>query len=78
MPMDFPDLKSLQSAARIHKFRDVLKGETEHDYRNALADHVASIDFVESEEIRNSVGWDKFTKSQNNAMLLRSILKNKS
>ena len=59
MPMDFPDMQSLKMAAEIHKFRQPAEGETEVQYRRALADHVRPIDFIESEEIRNGVGWDK-------------------
>lgn len=72
MPMDFPDMKSLVNAAEVHKFRQPNEGESEEDYRTALADHVRPRDFVESEEIRNKVGWDKFTSGQNRDMLRRS------
>jgi len=75
MPMDFPDLESLKSAAKVHKFRDVLKKETEIEYRNALADFVASKDFIESEEIRNGSGWDKWNEGQKASMLGRSFFK---
>ena len=71
MPMDFPDLKSLTRAAKIHKFREINHDETEDEYRIALADHVASIDFIESEEIRNKVGWDQWSKKQDMDMLRR-------
>ncbi|KKM04155.1 hypothetical protein LCGC14_1767070 [marine sediment metagenome] len=71
MPIDFPDMKSLERAARIHKFRDINDGESEDNYRTALADHVLPKDRVESEEIRNKVGWDRFTDEQNMAMLRR-------
>jgi len=64
MPMDFPDLKSLIYCAKVHKFRKINDGESEDDYRNALADHVAPRDFIESEEIRNKVGWDQWTDGQ--------------
>lgn len=72
MPRDFPDMASLQRAATIHKFRPPLEGENEHDYRMALATHVEGRDFVESHEIRNGVGWNKFTDEQRMAMVLRS------
>ena len=49
MPMDFPDMKSLLFAAKIHKFRQPSKNEPEEKYREALADHVAPHDFIESE-----------------------------
>ena len=64
MPMDFPDLKSLKYAARIWKFRTINDGESEDDYRNALADFVEDKDFIESQEIRHKVGWDKWSEEQ--------------
>ena len=67
--MDFPDLESLEMAARVHKFRKINEGENEDEYRTALANHVEPIDFIESQEIRNKVGWDKFTEEQNKNML---------
>lgn len=73
MPMDFPDLDSLKQAARVHKFRDINDGETEEYYREELADHVAKIDMVESEEIRNKVGWDKWSNEQAFASLCRMM-----
>jgi len=71
MPMDFPDLTSLVHAATVHKFRALREDESEAEYRTALADHVAPRDFIESEEIRNGVGWDQWTDSQKLAMLRR-------
>ncbi len=76
MPMDFPDMKSLKQAAEVHEFRVPEEGEAEEVYREALADHVADRDFVESEEKRNGVGWDKFSREQNLRMLRRSGMKN--
>jgi hypothetical protein len=72
MPMDFPDAKSLIEAADCHKFRQPKEDETIGQFRTALADHVRNIDFIESEEIRNGKGWDKFSESENIAMLKRS------
>ncbi len=77
MPMDFPDMKSLVAAAEVHKFRQPNAGELEIDYRNALADHVRPIDFIESEEIRNGRGWDKWSRSQGEGMLGRAFFKEK-
>ena len=77
MPMDFPDMNSLKRAAKLHKFRQPLKNETEDAFRAALADHVQPIDLIESMEIRNKVGWDRFTPEQNNKMLFTAFLKNK-
>lgn len=74
MPMDFPDVKSLQRAAKIHDFRDIAENESEDDYRNALADHVSKRDFIESEEIRNKVGWNKWNDEQKKNMLRRQGL----
>ena len=73
MPRDFPDMDSLNHVAKVHGFRQSNEGENERQYRTALADHVAAIDFVESCEIRNKVGWDKFTDKQNTAMLERKM-----
>ena len=75
MPMDFPDLDSLKSAADIHKFREFREGiESEDEYRESLADHVETIDMIEGQEIRNKVGWDKFTSQQNINTLKRAML----
>ena len=71
MPMDFPDMNSLRQAAQVHKFREPNDGESEAVFRAALADHVQSIDYIESLEIRNKVGWDKFSPDQNRDMLRR-------
>jgi len=64
MPMDFPDLQSLKDRAKGREFRQPNEGETEADYREALASHIAPIDPIESMEIRNSVGWDKWSPQQ--------------
>ena len=71
MPMTFPDLDSLKMAARVHDFRIINNSESEQQYRNALADHVSTIDYLESCEIRNKVGWDQFSDEQNKDMLRR-------
>lgn len=73
MPMDFPDMSSLKRRAEIHHFRQPNEGESETQYRVALANHVQPIDFVESSEIRNKVGWNKFTDKQNTTMLERKM-----
>lgn len=75
MPMSFPDMKSLVSAAEVHKFRPPTSDESEADYRSALADHVAFIDFVESQEIRTGKGWNQWNDDEAKDMLLRSTLK---
>lgn len=77
MPMNFPDSDEyplgghLISAGQVHKFRPPNPAESQDQYREALADHVASIDLVESEEIRNKVGWDQWDDDQNLAVLRR-------
>ena len=71
MPMDFPDMDSLKECARRHEFRKPNNRETEVEYRTALADHVQPRDYIESFEIRNKVGWDKFSTDQNKDMLRR-------
>lgn len=70
MPRDFPDMDSLVGAAKRHKFREPAEDESEGVYRMQLADHVQSIDLVESMEIRNKVGWDKQHPMQMLAQLL--------
>jgi hypothetical protein len=73
MPMDFPDMKSLKDAAEVHKFRQPNEGETEQDYRKALADHVLPLDFVESQEIRTSKGWDQWNEGETADLLMRAV-----
>ena len=70
--MDFPDLESLKRCAEVHKFRQLNENETEEEFREALADHVQPRDFVESEEIRNKVGWDKWDDEQKKGGLRRA------
>ena len=74
MPMDFPDMNSLVRAATVHKFRQPNEGEPEIDYRTSLANHVAPRDFIESEEIRNGCGWDRWDSGQKKALLGRRLL----
>lgn len=77
MPMDFPDFKSLKRCAEARKFRQPSDGETEEEFREALADFVEPSDLVESCEIRNKVGWDRFSDRQNIDMLGRSGIRNR-
>lgn len=65
MPMNFPDMKSLIAAAKVHKFRQPEQSEPEDSYRTALADFVSKIDFIESQEIRNKRGWDRWNEKEN-------------
>jgi hypothetical protein len=71
MPMSFPDLQSLEEAAVVWKFRARREGETEAEYRQALADHVQPKDFIESQEIRTGKGWDVWGDAENLDMLYR-------
>ena len=71
MPMSFPDMKSLVRAAKVHDFREPLENETEAHYREALADHVAPRDFIESQEIRTGKGWNQWNDDDNRDMLRR-------
>jgi len=71
MPMNFPDMDSLKSAAKVHEFRQPYKGEVEEIYRELLADHVQSKDMIESQEIRCKVGWDKFSDDNKLDLLKR-------
>lgn len=73
MPRSFPDMNSLENAARVHKFRQPHEGEDESDYRHALANHVKGIDLVESMEIRSGKGWDAFDEVDNALMLLQAF-----
>lgn len=72
MPISFPDMKSLIYAAQLHKFREPNEGETEAVFRESLADHVKSIDFIESQEIRTGKGWNEWDARENKDMLRRS------
>jgi hypothetical protein len=71
MPQSFPDMKSLEDASVIHKFRKAFHDETEQDYRTALADHVkVNGHMIEAMEIRTGKGWDEFTDEENEKMLM--------
>lgn len=74
MPMDFPDMRSLENAAKIHDFRQHFIDEKESDYREALADHVRGRDVIESGEIRFGVGWDQWTDEQKRSEMQRAGL----
>ena len=60
MPLDFPDFVSLVHRAEQRGFRQPYAGEAEHEYRQALADHMLPIDLVEALEISAGVGWDQY------------------
>lgn len=74
MPRDFPDFKSLLRTAEIYKYRKPYENESEEDYRDMLANYVEPLDYIESLEIRNKVGWNKFSEAQNMDMLERKGL----
>jgi len=65
-------MRSLINAAKVHEFRGPSAIETEGHYRQALADHVKSRDLIESEEIRNGSGWDKWSEEHMRALLDRN------
>lgn len=64
MPMSFPDFDSLKRHAAAWKFRAPNEGETEEQFREALATFIQPYDYIESHEIRNKVGWDQWTHAQ--------------
>jgi len=73
MPMDFPDMASLKRAAECWDFREPEEGETEIQYRTALADFVQDKDLIESMEIRSGKGWDKFSQGDEIATVARGL-----
>ncbi len=64
MPMNFPDMRSLEITAEVHQFRQPEKNEAEADFRKALAEHVISRDRIEAFEILFGVGWDQWNDEQ--------------
>lgn len=56
MPMNLPDVVRLHMAAQVHKFRGINYGESEDEYRSALAAHVHLIDRIKSYEIEFKIG----------------------
>lgn len=71
MPMSFPEMRDLLCAAKTWKFRDPMEGESEADYRAALADHVRPQDRIEAHEIRTGKGWDQWSTVEQMDMLAR-------
>lgn len=71
MPMNFPNMASLQRAAELHGFRPPAESELENEYRAALADHVWSIDTIEAHEIRTGKGWDCWDDDEKRDLLRR-------
>lgn len=77
MPMDFPDMQSLINCGEVWKFRAPNPGETEQQYRKALADFVQPQDLIESQEIRTSKGWDKWNDAENTELVVRGATRHK-
>lgn len=73
MPMDFPDMNSLKRCAKLWKFRVPNRDETEEQFREALANFVKPKDYIESLEIRNKVGWDRFSEAQIERILQQEL-----
>lgn len=71
MPMSFPDMKSLCSAADVHDFRQPHESESEDEFRVALAEHVKPRDFIESHEILTGKGWNEWNADQETSLLKR-------
>ena len=71
MPMNFPDMDSLIRMGEMLKFRKPNEGESESDYRIALADF--DKDPIESQEIRSGNGWDKWNEADKFGMLLDAL-----
>lgn len=70
MPRNFPDMDSLKWNAQCRNFRQPNKGESEPDYREALAAHVHGLgDVVEAMEIRSTKSWDQWDLSQTKSLL---------
>jgi hypothetical protein len=80
MPMDFTTHESVVRRAEQRGFRSPHKGgwkwtesgisrimiqpETEAEYRIAFANYMKTIDLIESEEVLNGIGWDKWNSVQ--------------
>ena len=75
MPMSFPDMESLIRMGEMLHFRKPYEGESERDYRNALADF--DPDTVEAHEIRTGKGWDQWNESEQLTGLVHAFDKKK-
>ena len=73
MPMNFPDYDSIKNRGKMWKFREPNPGETEESYRNALADFVQPKDLIESCEIKNKTGWDKWNQFEKMDVITRGM-----
>jgi hypothetical protein len=76
MPMLFPDMESLRFCAEVWKFRPPAEGESEADYRSALAAHVEPKDFIEAHEIRTSRGHHEWNPEDSADLIRRVQLRN--
>jgi hypothetical protein len=74
MPMDFPDIHSLEMAARCWHYRSPYPNETDVEYRLALAKYVAHQDIIEAYEIKFGVGWDRWSDAQKVESLSGNLL----
>lgn len=74
MPMDFPDFTSIKNRAKQRRFREPEENETEEDYRQSFAKFMDSVDMIEANEIRNKVGWNKWTDNQKMVSFLDTIM----
>lgn len=74
MPRSFPNMESLTSNAQLRNFRQPHDGESEVDYRAALAQHVQDLgDIVEAMEIRSGQGWNAWDLNQTEALLTQAL-----
>ena len=73
MPMNFPDMKTLQRRAEVHSFRQPRSNEEEANFRIELARHVLQRDRIEAFEIKFGIGWDQWTEEQKIDSLMGTI-----
>ena len=72
MPKDFNN-DAVGALARCMSYRERLPDESFDDYRKYIADIHAKFDFIESEEIRYGIGWDRWTKAQQKDTVKRKL-----
>ena len=78
MPMSFPDMESLVSYAAQRGVRPPHTGETEVEYREALATRVQASDAIEAGEIRRGKGWDKWDADMKTALVSGMLLQERN
>jgi hypothetical protein len=71
MPMNFPDMESLETRAGQRGFRKPRENETEEIYREEFADFMKDVYIIESGEIRCKFGWDKWNPIDALKMILK-------